>query len=313
MIKKILYSFLGLILVLGLMFYFFLYQADIPVDQLKEKYAQGASEFVDFNGLNVHFRSEGSGPVILLLHGTGSSLHTWEPWVELLRDSFQVVSMDLPGFGLTGPHPEGSYTTPAYNQVISSLMDYLGVGTFSIGGNSLGGYISWNYALDHPNRIESLILVDPAGFPTEPVALFKLISNPVLGPLLSKVSVRSLVEKNLKEVYTQDHLITDELVDRYYNMSLRSGNRQALRDRVNRREESRVARLSEIYCPTLIQWGRDDLWIPVDHADKFNAAITNSTVKIYDNAGHVPMEEFPTDTGQDALAFLSSSLLRDID
>jgi pimeloyl-ACP methyl ester carboxylesterase len=310
MIKKILYGLLGLFAILLVAFYLFLYQADIPVEDLKDKYAYGASEFIDFNGLNVHFRSEGSGPTVLLLHGTGSSLHTWEPWVELLRDSFQVITMDLPGFGLTGPHPEGTYTTPAYNETISSLMDYLGIRKFSIGGNSLGGYISWNYAMDNPSRIESLVLVDPAGFPTPPVALFKLVSNPILGPLLSKVSVRSLVEKNLKEVYTNDELVSEELIDRYYNMSLRAGNRQALRDRVNRREESRVARLSEIKCPTLIQWGSDDLWIPVDHAQKYCDAIEDCQIKIYE-AGHVPMEELPVQTGKDALSFLSQSLLAD--
>ncbi len=301
--KKLLYAILGIKVLLMALFFIFLYTPDVSIGDIKKVYATDQSEFVTIDGMEVHFRSEGVGEPILLLHGTSSSLHTWEPWVDMLKDSFQVITFDLPGFALTGPHPERTYTTAAYNSVINGLTDYLGLTKFSIGGNSLGGYISWNYAIDHPGKVDKLILIDPAGFPTEPVALFKLISNPLLGPILSKVSVRSLVEKNLKEVYHNDALITDALIDRYYDMSLREGNRKALVDRVKRREASRVERLAEIPAKTLIMWGDKDYWIPVDHAQKYCDRIENCVIKIY-KAGHLPMEELPTETGADAMRFL---------
>ncbi len=290
-------------LLIGL-FYFFLYQADLSPDVLKNKYAYGPSQFIEIEGMDVHYRMEGSGPPVLLLHGTAASLHTWEPWAILLRDSFTVLTVDLPAFGLTGPNENNDYTTTAYNRFINQFTSALDIDTFSIGGNSLGGYISWNYALDFPDRIDKLILIDAAGFPTEPVALFKLIKNPILGPLLSKVSVRSLVEKNLKEVYADQTKITDGLIQRYYDLSLRKGNRQALRARVNRKEKSRVEQISKINNKTLIMWGAKDQWIPVEHAHLFHDQMPNSELIIYPDAGHVPMEELAEQTGQDVYKFL---------
>ena len=306
--KKILIRAIGLLLILSVGLFLWLRRADIPVDQLKGKYAPPPSQFVDIDGMNAHYRVEGQGPYLLLLHGTGASLHTWEPWVRVLSDSFTVVTVDLPAFGLTGPNAANDYSTGAYNRFINGLTDHLGMTHFHLGGNSLGGYISWNYALDYPHKVDRLILVDAAGFPTEPVALFKLIKNPVLGPLLSKISVRSLVEKNLKEVYFDPSKVTDELVQRYYDMSLRAGNRQALRARVMRQEKSRVDQLGQIQQPTLIMWGQNDKWIPFENAAKFDSILPNSTIVSYPNAGHIPMEELPTQSASDALLFLTQNL-----
>ena len=180
----------------------------------------------------------------------------------------------------------------------------MGIDRFHLGGNSLGGYISWNYTLDYPDRVDKLILIDAAGFPTTPVALFKLIAHPLIGPLLSKISVRSLVEKNMKEVYFDDSKITDSLIDRYYDLSLRKGNRQALRHRVMRREAPRLELLKTIKNPTLIMWGEADAWIPVEHAHKFVQQIPNAELVSYPNAGHIPMEEIPELTAKEALHFL---------
>lgn len=290
-----------LTLIIGFMM---IYQPDIPVEQLKSTYAGSPSQFAKIDGMDVHYRVQGQGDFLLLLHGTASSLHTWEKWVQILADSFTVVTVDLPAFGLTGPNSTNDYTTKTYNHFINQLADYIGMDSFHIAGNSLGGYISWNYALDYPDRVNKLILIDAAGFPTESVALFKLIKNPVLGPLLSKVSVKSLVKKNMEEVYYDDSKISDALVQRYFDMSLREGNRTALRSRVLRRETSRVDLLEQIKCPTLIMWGEQDLWIPFEHAALFQEAISGSQVVSYSNAGHVPMEELPEESAADAMRFL---------
>ena len=157
--KKILIRAIGLLLILSVGLFLWLRRADIPVDQLKGKYAPPPSQFVDIDGMNAHYRVEGQGPYLLLLHGTGASLHTWEPWVRVLSDSFTVVTVDLPAFGLTGPNAANDYSTGAYNRFINGLTDHLGMTHFHLGGNSLGGYISWNYALDYPQKVDRLILV----------------------------------------------------------------------------------------------------------------------------------------------------------
>lgn len=277
---------------------------DIPLEQLKSTYTNSNSVFVPINGMDVHLRQEGQGEKLLLLHGTGSSLHTWEQWVDQLKDSFHVVTFDLPGFGLTGPHPEHIYTTQMYNDLINGVKDHLNIDTFHIGGNSLGGYIAWNYALDHPKIVDKLILIDAAGYEHESPLIFKLIANPIIGPLLKHVTSKSLIESNMKEVYFDDSKITDDLIDRYYHMTLREGNRDALFERVKRVDENRIDKVSQIEDPTLIMWGENDEWAPVEDAYKFDKHLPHSQLSVFKEVGHVPMEEIPVRSAQVVRTFL---------
>jgi len=277
---------------------------DIPVEQLKSKYTNSNSEFISINGMDIHLRQEGQGEALLLLHGTGSSLHTWEHWVHHLKDTFQVVTFDLPGFGLTGPHPEHIYTTQMYNDLINGIKNHLDIKTFHIGGNSFGGYISWNYALDHPDVVDKLILIDAAGYEHESPLIFKLIATPIIGPLLKRVTSKSLIESNMKEVYFDDSKITNELIDRYYHMTLREGNRDALFERVKRVDDNRVDKVYQIEEPTLIIWGENDEWAPVEDAYKFDDHIPNSQLSVFKEVGHVPMEEVPLKSAEIVRTFL---------
>ena len=304
--KKLLYFFLTVLILLFVAF-LFLRKADIPLQDLKADYAKAPSAFIEIDDMPVHYRKEGTGPALLLLHGTASSLHTWEPWVDQLKDSFTCVSVDLPAFGLTGPNTDHDYSTKTYNEFINELMIQLNIDSFHIAGNSLGGYIAWNYALDFPDRVNKLVLVAAAGYPHDPPQLFKMLANPILAPILKQISVRSLAENNLKEVYYDDAQITDELIDRYYHMSLREGNRDALIARVKRRDENRIDQISQLEEPTLLMWGEADPWVPFEDAHKFKKNISNSTLISYKDAGHVPMEEKPIQSAEDVKQFLLSN------
>ncbi len=303
--KKLFYFFFGMLALIFILF-LFMRKADIPLDDLKADYAKAPSAFLEIDNMPVHYRNEGSGPALLLLHGTASSLHTWEPWVDELKDSFTCISVDLPAFGLTGPNTDNNYSTTTYNEFINELMGQLNIDSFHIAGNSLGGYIAWNYALDFPEKVNKLVLVASAGYPHEPPQLFKLIANPILAPILKQISIRSLAENNLKEVYFDDSQITEELIDRYYHMSLREGNRDALIARVKRRDKNRIDQISQLEEPTLLMWGEADPWVPFEDAHKFKENISNSILISYKDAGHVPMEEKPIQSAQDVKRFLLS-------
>ncbi|HZX63804.1 MAG TPA: alpha/beta hydrolase, partial [Myxococcales bacterium] len=112
-------------------------KGDIPLQDLKGRYAGAASRFLDIGGLQVHYRDEGDGPPLLLLHGTGSSLHTWDGWAGALRDRFRVIRMDLPGFGLTGPNKDDDYRISSYVEFVEAFRKRLGLDTFALAGNSL--------------------------------------------------------------------------------------------------------------------------------------------------------------------------------
>lgn len=280
----------------------------VPVSQLKKQYANDDSKFIQVMGMHVHYRDQGEGPVVVLVHGTSSSLHTWNAWTDSLKQNFRVIRMDLPGFGLTGPNPAGDYSMAGYDHFLHAFLDSLGVGKISLAGNSLGGNIAWSYALDYPDQVEKLVLIDASGYPrkTKLPFVFRLARIPVLNKIITLVTPKFLVRKSLEEVYYDDSKITDSLVTRYYKMSLRKGNRQALVQRIQQsaRDSSQYKRIPEIKMPVLIMWGHQDQWLPLGDAYRFQGDLPQAQLVVFDKAGHVPMEEIPDRTVRVAEHFL---------
>jgi pimeloyl-ACP methyl ester carboxylesterase len=282
-----------------------LVRPDLPLATLRAKYAPPPSRFVRVQGMDVHFRDEGRGPVVVLLHGMGASLHTWDGWAAALRDSLRVVRLDLPGYGLTGPFPHGDYATARYLPFLDAVLDSLGVTRASFAGNSFGGEVAWRYALARPARVDRLILVDAAGYPVGEVPpLFRLAAAPVVGPLLAHVGPRWLYAQNLRQVYVDQSQVTDALVDRYWELARRPGNRRAFLDRALTADRFPFARIAELRAPTLVMWGEQDPWIPVAMADTFARYVPGARVVRYPRSGHAPMEEAAARTAADARRFL---------
>ncbi|WP_035727728.1 alpha/beta fold hydrolase [Eisenibacter elegans] len=306
--KKLAYFFLILIALLAAALLWFA-KADIPVETLKERYTNEASQFVRIQGMDVHYRVEGQGAhTVVLLHGTGASLHTWEPWVDSLKADFKVVTLDLPAFGLTGPHPKADYSLDAYVAFLYEFTQALKLESFHLGGNSLGGGIAWNYTLAHPEQVLSLVLVDASGYPSNRKSpwVFRLARQGGLNQIVRYVTPKFFFKKNLLDVYADPNKVTDALVERYYELGLREGNRQAFIDRSKTTYTNRADQIPNIRQPTLIQWGREDRWIPLEHGERFAEDLPNARLVVYDNAGHVPMEEIPAETAADVKRFLKA-------
>jgi pimeloyl-ACP methyl ester carboxylesterase len=288
-------------------------RGDIPLETLKARWAGGTSQFLAIDGMEVHVRDEGSGPAVVLLHGTSSSLHTWDGWAERLRQGHRVVRFDLPAFGLTGPSPTRDYSIAAYTALVDHLTTRLGLQRFVLGGNSLGGGIACAYALAHPDRVRGLILVDSVGYPLRgsdlPIA-FRIARWPVLPSLLTRLDPRRLVENGVRKSYGDASRIQPDIVRRYYELTLRSGNRAAFVDRMRVPQRDESARIRELRQPTLIMWGDHDRLIPVEAARWFARDIAGAQVIVYPGLGHVPMEEDPVRTVADVERFLSA-LARD--
>jgi pimeloyl-ACP methyl ester carboxylesterase len=271
---------------------------DVPVDTLKSRWASAPSQFVAVQGMQVHLRDEGprdDPSPIVLLHGTSASLHTWEGWVQALRGQRRLIRFDLPGFGLTGPHPRGAYGIEQdYPQFVLAMLDQLNVQRFVLAGNSLGGQIAWHTALVAPQRVDRLILVDAGGFPPEPTSVplaFQIARIPALAPLMRNILPRSIIESSLRNVYGQPEKVTPELVELYEAMARREGNRAALNARMQRGYQSDAARLADIKTPTLILWGAQDRLIPPSHGERFERVIAGSKRVVFAQLGHVPHEE----------------------
>jgi pimeloyl-ACP methyl ester carboxylesterase len=284
---------------------------DLPVEALVGRWAPSPSQFIRIDGVALHLRDEGprddSLPVVLV-HGTSASLHTWDSWVDSLRPTRRVIRFDLPGFGLTGPAPDGDYTMAAYVRTVIRVLDTLGVRRAVVAGNSLGGGIAWHVAVAHPERVSHLILVDAVGYPFEPESMpigFRLARIPVLNVLIQRLLPRSVVEASVRNVLGDPSRVTPALVDRYHDITRREGNRAALVARFRQSAgDADTAAIRTVRQPTLVLWGERDRLIPLPFAARFGRDIVGSRVVTFPTLGHVPHEEDPAATFAAVRAFL---------
>ncbi len=289
-----------------------LYRPDLSEAEAVQRYQTPESQFMEVLDARVHLRIRGTGPALMLIHGSFSSLHTWQPWEDSLSLEFTTISMDLPGHGLTGPNREGDYSQGYYTRIAFGIADQLGIDTFHVAGNSMGGNVAYSMALQQPERIASLILIDAAGPPIrsnpKPRSasgspfIFKLLSTPVLSTMMVKCTPKFLFRSTLKDVYGDPELIMDQQVDRYYDLILRDGNREATLQRIRGRRSETPDGV--VTCPTFILWGAKDRWIPASTAERFHEAIPGSVVHVMEGTGHVPMEEQPTESMRSVREFL---------
>ena len=226
---------------------------DIPLNELKIKYANSSSSFIAVNGMDVHFRDEGLQTdtiPIVLIHGTGASLHTFNAWSDRLKKLHRVIRMDLPAYGLTGPFPDGNYTMAHYTAFLKDFLTALNIKQCVLAGNSLGGAIAWNFTLEQPSMVTKLILIDASGYPiaskSVPIA-FSLAKIPVINKLLSFITPRFLVRASVENVYFDSSKVTDTLVERYFELTLRKGNRKAFVDRLKIPKDTSAYSLSLIH------------------------------------------------------------------
>lgn len=273
------------------------WEPDKPVSALTARWAQAPSQFIEVDGLQVHLRDEGprDDPMpIVLLHGTSASLHTWDGWVQNLSTQRRVIRFDLPAFGLTGPNRDNDYSIAAYVRFVRGVVDKLGVEQFVLAGNSLGGQIAWETALAMPQRVSKLALIDSAGYAFQPTSVplgFRIARLPVLRVLMEYVLPRGVVDNSVRNVYGDPSKVTPELVDRYFDLTLRAGNRKALAYRMDQGLSGDAASIKNLKLPTLILWGAKDKLIPLENAKRFAADIQGSQLLVFDALGHVPHEE----------------------
>jgi len=283
---------------------------DTDYDAVFDKYADSESQFITLDdGTRIHFRDSGnaSGPVLLLVHGTSDSLLTWNKLSSRLEAEYRLLSLDLPGHGFSS-----APTTPSFKHFVdvgTALLDHLKIDSAIWAGNSLGGGIAWRAALIKPERVQGLILLDPSGAPrTQPSKSnigFKLLANPVGRFFGRHITPRTLIARSLQGSVASLDTVTPELVDRYWELLRLPGNRDALAKLAGlRRSDNSWADIGNIAQPTLIIWGSEDQITPVANAIKFQSAMQNAKLIVYDRVGHLPMLENPAGLAADINEFV---------
>ena len=281
---------------------------DIPAEQLKARYATPPSKFVEIEGLSVHYRDQGQGFPIVLLHGAASSLFTWDAWAADLSKDYRVIRYDLPGFGLTGPNATKDYSMEWHVRFLEKFLDRLNVPACYLAGNSFGGHIAADFASAHPERVKKLILVDAGGYPNphRGVLAMRLAQLPVIGEILGHATPRFFIAMTIRQMYGDPRRLSEAVIDRYYDLILRAGNRETFGIILRGAAEDPTAKFRAIEVPTLILWGSEDRTSPVLYAERFHRDIRHSKLIVYQGAGHVPMEEIPAETIRDTRAFLAA-------
>jgi len=290
---------------------------DIPLPELTAEYANDESEFIPANGMMVHVRDEGSGPVLVLLHGAFSSLHTWDAWVPVLAHDYRIIRLDLPGFGLTGLPADGTmeFSLDLVKDTIFKILNERNVTTATFIGNSFGGYISWRLAVDNPELVERVVLIDPLSFPQKWTWMMK---SPTWFPwrqLAPIIAPQYTVAMGVYQAYGDNNRIGKGIIRRYHRLLLREGNRDAMLDVLDWVKSIEKPFGSEpetgiydIKQPLMTMWGKKDRWIPFDPIGKlWQEAYPDAVHTIYEDAGHIPMEEIPAQTLTDLMAFLKAT------
>lgn len=282
---------------------------DIPAGELEAKYAGPASRFMNVDGVRIHYRDEGEGPAVLLLHANFGNLIGWDPWVEALKGSYRVVRMDFTSHGLTGPDPTGNYTQERTLALTEKFVDAVGLDRFSIAGTSMGGTIAIHYTQAHPERIENLILLSPGSLEGRETKEQRG-DVPDAAYVLTYIMPRALPEFMLKQGFGDDDKLTDELIDRWYDMWMHEGQREAQLDRLSQYEAGDIEGIvRSIETPTLLMWGEANTTADFEQSHEFRELLSNAeSLKFisYPGVGHMAVQEAGTETGRDVRAFLDA-------
>ena len=285
-----------------------LWTPDLPREELESRYAEGPDDFLEVRGIRLHVRDRGprAAPALLMLHGFGSSLHTWQPWADALEDQMRVISVDLPGAGLSAPDPTGDYADERSLDILLALLDHLQIERISLLGNSLGGRMAWRFAVAHPERVDRLVLISPDGFASPGFEYGKAPEVPALLRLMRYALPKSVLRMNLKVAYADPQQLTDAAVTRYHDLLLAPGNRTAMLERMAQvMLEQPEPLLARIEAPTLLVWGERDAMIPFSNADDSLAALPDARLVSFADLGHVPHEEAPMRALEPVRAFLA--------
>ncbi len=285
------------------------YAPSLPPDVLVARYADYRSKFIDVGGVRAHVREQGNpdGIPVVLLHGSLGSLQVWDGWARELGGKARLITVDLPGHGLTGAWPRDEYTIEAYADFVEVLVDVLDLDRFVLVGHSMGGAVAWTFAATRPDRVSQLVLIDSAGYPRpgDEVPLATRIARlPLIGEISSYFRPEARTRRSLASAYADPAQATPERVRRYAELQRFPGNREATLQRARLQEPLDPTMLRRLKVPTLILWGGRDPWVPVADAFRFQNDIKGAQLEVFSKLGHYPMEEDPQATAAAVAAFL---------
>lgn len=282
---------------------------DIPAQELEAKYMAPASRFLNIDGVRIHYRDEGSGPPLVLIHANFASLIGWDPWADALKDNYRVIRFDMTSHGLTGPDPSGDYTLARTVELAERFIDALGLDEITIGGTSLGGTVSMHYAARHPDRVKGLILLSPGALEGREQ---QRRGVPKQARVLEYILPRALPKFMLSSAYGDKDKLTDEVIDRWHDMWLREGQRAAQLQRLSQYDSGDLRGVAaQVQAPTLLLWGEANPQAKVEQAyelEEMLSGVASLELIIYPGVGHMAVQEAGDEIAVDVRAWLDNDV-----
>ncbi len=277
-----------------------LFYRDIPAAELEAKWATPPSQFIEVDGLRIHYREDGQGPVIVLAHANFASLFMWEPWVAALKGQYRVIRFDMAAHGLTGPDKSGDYSLERSVKLLGLLLDALKVDKATLVGTSLGGTVSMRYTVGHPERVERLVLISPGSLESNVRGSSSPPNIPRAVNAIALVTPKSLARYMLTSNFGDKSKVTESLVDQWYVLWRRDGNRVALLDRLRQYVSGDVEKtIGSVRVPVLLIWGEKNKQVPVANAYEFQKLLIGAPrveLKVLPGVGHMAVQEAPEET-----------------
>jgi pimeloyl-ACP methyl ester carboxylesterase len=260
----------------------------------------------------LHYLETGDGPPLLLIHGLFDLLETWERLTPLLSNQFKLYAIDLPGFGKS-PLPEAwDESLSGMIEAAAAFLDRKGIEKSSIIGSSMGGGIALGVAGRHPDRVDKIVLINPYGFPSPPVAA-EIARSRILGKLLPYLLRKSTLRRCAKAIFSRSlhdpRLITDTLIERvtapFATLRQRRDLFRFLSGISAEAMREIDALLPHIRQPVLILWGEHDRWLTIDHAHRLHRRLPNSRLLRLPDCGHLPQIDKPKEVAEAIRRFFS--------
>ncbi len=280
-----------------------------PLDEWAKKYAKG--KFIKLDGYSTHYIEKGEGEPVILIHGFLYDSYMWNKNIDVLADRFKVYAVDLWGFGYSTRDPM-DYGYQLYTDQLLKFMDALDIQKASLIGQSMGGGTSIFFSVNHRDRVNKLILVDPAGMPNPLPLLGKITNLPKVGEFLLGMKSDFYRKMVLSTTFIHDKgVITESYFENVTRFQKIKGTTEILlkilRKQFFHSLPDEIHRLGEMDVPILIIFGRQDKAVPLERGKEMHNILRGSRLEIFENAGHCPHDEQSQKFNQLAVDFLSSS------
>jgi pimeloyl-ACP methyl ester carboxylesterase len=280
-----------------------------PLDEWAKKYAKG--KFIKLNGYSTHYIEKGEGEPVILIHGFFYDSYMWNKNIDALADRFKVYALDLWGFGYSTREPM-DYGYPLYAGQLLKFMDALNIQRASLTGQSMGGGTCILFSVNHRDRVNKVILVDPGGMPNPLPLMAKIANLPKIGEFLLGLKSDFYRKMILSTTFIYDKkFVTDDYFENVTHFHKIKGTTEAslkiLRKQFFDTLSDEIHSLGQMDVPILVIWGRHDKGLPLERGQEMHRILRGSRLEIFEQAGHCPHDEQSQKFNQLAVDFLSSS------